>query len=118
MSRRRGFTLVEAVTALAVVAAIVVAAQRLLVSSARTTAAERAATRAQLVAQQVLAEARVHALPLGVVTGMAADGVRFEREIRRSEHPALREVHVRTQVEAIPGSGCELVEVLRAAPAP
>jgi prepilin-type N-terminal cleavage/methylation domain-containing protein len=115
---RRGFTLVEAVTALAVVAAVVVTTQHLLASSARTVAAERAATRAQLAAQTLLAEARVRALPLGLVTGTTADGVTFEREVRAGEHPALREVRVRTQGAAAAGSSCELVEVLRAAAAP
>jgi len=115
---RRGFTLVEAVTALAVVAAVVVTTQHLLASSARTVAAERAATRTQMAAQTLLAEARVRALPLGLVTGTTADGVSFEREVRAADHPALREVRVRTHVEAIPGSGCELVEVLRAAAVP
>jgi len=114
MTSRRavGFTLVEAVVALAVVATGAIAAEQLLARSARTVAIERAATRAQLAAQSLLAEARVGPLPLGTVGGTTADGVAFEREVRATDHPALREVRVRTQAAA--GAGCELVEVLRA----
>jgi len=109
-----GFTLVEAVVALAVVATGAVAAEQLLARSARTVAAERAATRAQLAAQSLLAEARVAPLPLGTVAGTTTDGVAFEREVRPTEHPALREVRVRTRAGTGPGAACELVEVLRA----
>jgi Tfp pilus assembly protein PilV len=109
-----GFTLVEAVVALAVVATGAVAAERLLARSARTVAAERAATRAQLAAQGLLAEARMGPLPLGTVAGTTTDGVAFEREVRPTGHPALREVRVRTRAGTAAGAGCELVEVLRA----
>jgi prepilin-type N-terminal cleavage/methylation domain-containing protein len=118
VSRRRGFTLVEAVTALAVVAAVVLATERLLAASARTAAAARDATRVQLAAQTLLAEARLRALPLGLVTGTSQDGIAFEREVRAADHPALREVRVRTRVDATAGASCELVEVLRAAAVP
>jgi general secretion pathway protein I len=118
MTRRRrsarGFTLVEAVVALAVVAMAAVAAERLLARSARTVAAERAAVRAQLAAQALLAEARESPLPLGTSAGTAQPDVRFEREVRATEHPALREVRVRTQAGDDPGASCELVEVVRA----
>ncbi|HXH05290.1 MAG TPA: prepilin-type N-terminal cleavage/methylation domain-containing protein [Vicinamibacterales bacterium] len=107
-----GFTLVEAVVALAVVATGVVAAERLLARSARTVAVERAAARAQLAAHALLAEARADALPLGTSAGTTADGVLFERDVRATPHPALREVRVRTEVPE--GAGCELVEILRA----
>ena len=109
-----GLTLVEAVVAVAVVATGTIAAERLLARSARTVAVERAATRAQLAAQSLLAEARVGPLPLGTVGGTTADGVVFEREVRPTDHPALREVRVRTRIGADGGTGCELVEVLRA----
>jgi hypothetical protein len=96
----------------------VVTAQRLLATSARTAAAAGDATRVQLAAQALLAEARVHALPLGLVTGTSPDGIAFEREVRAADHPALREVRVRAHVDATAGASCELVEVLRAATAP
>jgi type II secretion system protein I len=110
----RGFTLVEAVVALAVVAIAAVAAERLLARSAHTVAAERAAVHAQLAAQAMLAEAREGPLPLGTSAGVAQDGIRFEREVRATEHPALREVRVRTEAGGDAGAGCELVEVVRA----
>ena len=108
-----GFTLVEAMVALAIVATGAVAAERLLARSARTVAVERAATQAQLAAQSLLAAARVGPLPLGSVGGTTADGVAFEREVRPTEHPALREVRVRTRAGPGARAGCELVEVLR-----
>lgn len=109
-----GFTLVEAVVALAIVATGAVAAERLLARSARTVAVERAATRVQLAAQHLLAEARVGPLPLGTVGGTTSEGVAFEREVRPTDHPALREVRVRTRVGSGVSAACELVEVLRA----
>jgi type II secretion system protein I len=114
--RRAAFTLVEAVVALAVVATVVVASERLLARSARTVAGERAAVRAQLMAQTLLAEARLGPLPLGVVQGDDGTGAVFEREVVRTAHPALREVRVRVEVGAEAGGRCELVEVLRVAP--
>lgn len=109
-----GLTLLEAVVALAVVATGVVAAQRLVAQSARSLAAERGAARAQLAAQRVLAEARLGRLAPGTVAGTTADGVAFEREVRRGEHPALREVRVVTRAGTDAGASCELTEVLRA----
>ena len=80
MRRRRrayGFTLVEAVVALAVVAVAAVAGEKLLARSARTVAAERAAVRAQLAAQTLLAEAHQGPLPLGTSTGTVEPDIRF-----------------------------------------
>jgi hypothetical protein len=77
-------------------------------------ASERGAVRAQLAAQALLAEAREAPLPLGTSAGTAQPGVRFEREVRATEHPALREVWIRTEAGDDPGAGCELVEVVRA----
>jgi len=114
----RGFTLVEALVALAVVAVGALAGERLLARSARTVAAEQAAGRAQLAAQTVLAEARHEPLPLGTTAGTTEAGVRFEREVRATAHPALREIHVRTQAGTGAGESCELVEVVRAPLAP
>jgi len=117
MSRPRGgFTLAEAVVALAIVAAGVVAAERLLARSARTVAAERAAIRAQLTAQRLLAEARMAPLPTGLVSGTTADGIAYERRVGPSEHPALREVSVRIWAGDAPGASCELVEIVRVEP--
>ena len=112
--RGRGFTLVEAVVALAVVAVAAVAAEKLLARSARTVVAERAAVRAQLAAQTLLAEARQSPLPVGTSTGTVESDVRFEREVRATEHRALRQVRIRTQAGDEAGASCELVEVVRA----
>ena len=112
-ARPVGFTLVEAVVALTIVAVGVVASQRLLVQSTRSVAAERAATRAQLAAQDLLADARHGALPLGRIEGTDAAGIHFERDVRPTDHPALRAVVVRTQSGGDAGSSCELMEILR-----
>jgi len=109
-----GLTLLEAMVALAVVATGVVATQRLVAQSARSVAAERSAARAQLAAQRLLAEARLGPLALGTMAGTTPDGVAFEREVRRGEHPALREVRVVTGAGTGAGAHCELREVLRA----
>ena len=114
MTPRRGFTLVEAVVALAVVAVGALAGEQLLARSARTVAAEEAAGRAQLAAQTLLAEAREDTLPLGITAGTTEAGVRFEREVRATQHPALREVRVRTEAGTGAGASCQLVEVMRA----
>ena len=113
-----GFTVVEAIVALAIVATGVVAVERLLMRSTRTVVAEGAATRAQLAAQRLLAEARLGPLPLGTAEGTDAAGIAFEREVRATEHPGLREVRVRTQAGTDPGASCALVEILRAPIAP
>jgi type II secretory pathway pseudopilin PulG len=110
---RAAFTLVEAVVALAIVAIGVVAAEQLLAQSVRASAAERAATQAQLVAQALLTEARQGPVPLGRIAGTDPAGVRFERDVLPTDHPALREVRVRTESADGPGAGCTLVEVLR-----
>jgi type II secretion system protein I len=111
--RRRGFTLVEAVVALAIVATAAVAGERLLLRSTKTVAAEREAMRAQLAAQNLLAEARLGPLPLGTLAGTDAAGVAFEREVRTADHPTLRTVRVRTRAGSGAGASCELVEILR-----
>jgi type II secretion system protein I len=108
-----GFTLVEAIVALAIVATGVVAAERVLVRSTQSAAAAQAATRAQLAAQSLLAEARLGPLPLGTIAGSDAAGIAFEREVRATDHPGLREVRVRTHAGAGAGGSCELVEILR-----
>lgn len=113
-----GFTLVEAIVALAVVAMGVVAAQRLLAQSTRTLAAEHAATRAQLAAQTLLAEARLGPLPLGVIEGTDAEGIAYTRDVRATDHPALRTVRVHAQAGGRTGASCELVEILRAVALP
>ena len=110
---RAAFTLVEAVVALAVVATGVVAAERLLVRSTQTVAVARAVTGVQLAAQRLLAEARLGPLPLGTIAGTDEAGIVFERDVLATDHPALREVRVRTYAGANAAGSCELVEILR-----
>jgi hypothetical protein len=51
-----------------------------------------------------------------VIEGIRPDGLRFEREVRPTGHPRLREVRVRVQ-PADGGAGCELLELVRVPPA-
>lgn len=111
---QRGFTLLEVMIAIAVLATGVVALQRLVARSAATVAADGETTRALLVARALLAEAALAPPEPGLVRGERA-GLRFAREVRPTPHPALREVRVR--VAGGPGGACELVEVIRVPPA-
>jgi len=74
--------------------------------------ASRTVTAVQLAAQRLLAEARVGPLPLGTIAGTDEAGIAFERAVLATDHPALREVRVRTYAANAAGS-CELVEILR-----
>lgn len=114
--RQRGVTLLEVLVALAILAVGVTALQRLLVRSVATVAADGRATRAMLLAQALLAEAEAEPPEPGRSEGVRAGDLRFEREVRRTLHPALREVRVRVYPEA-GGAACELVEMVRVPPA-
>ena len=114
MNRRRGFTLLEVMVALAVLAVGVTALQRLVMRSVATVAADGAASRAMLAAQALLAEAALHPPEPGHTEGTRPDGLRFRREVARTAHPALREVRVRVWSDGA-GTMCELVELVRVA---
>jgi len=113
MRRTRGLTLLEVVIALAVLAIGVTALQRLTARSLGTLAADAEESRALAVARSLLAEAALAPPEPGREAGERA-GLRFEREVLRSVHPALREVHV--LVHAADGGTSELVEVVRVPP--
>jgi type II secretion system protein I len=112
----RGLTLLEVLVALAVVAVGVTALERLLVRSITTITADAETTRAMLLAQALVAEAEVRPPEPGRTEGVRANGLRFEREVRRTAHPGLREIRVRV-LPNHPGRACELVEVIRVPPA-
>ena len=102
---RRGFTLVEVLVALTILGTGVVAVQQLLGRSVATLAADAELTRSMLLAQTLLSEAALDPPEPGHTTG-TRKGLRFERDVQRTAHPALREVRVRV-------GACELVEVIR-----
>ena len=110
----RGVTLLELVIALAVLAIGVTALQGLVARSLGTLAADAEASRALAVARSLLAEAALSPPDPGRADGRR-DGLRFQRDVLPSVHPALREVHV--HVDAADGGGCDLVEVIRVPPA-
>ena len=113
--RASGLTLIEVVVALALLAVGGVALQRLLARSVASIAADREATRAMVLARTLLAEAELDPPEPGLAAG--ARGLRFEREVRRTPHPDLREVHVRVLWGVGDAHACELVELIRVPPA-
>jgi general secretion pathway protein I len=108
---RRGFTLVEVLVALSVLAVGVTAVQRLTARSIATVDADARASRAMLLARTLLAEAVLTPPEPGHAAGERDGGLHFERDVARTPHPALREVRVR--VSWRDGSACELVELVR-----
>lgn len=110
-----GFGLIEVLVALAVLALGIVALERLAARSAGTLRAEAARTRALLAARALLADAALEVPEPGTWAGTAAGGLRAEREVRRTPHPALAEVVVRVWPDEPWAAPCELVEVVRAA---
>ena len=115
MTRRRGMTLLEVLVAVAVLAVGVTALQRLLVSGIATVAVDAEASRGMMLAHALLADAELRPPEPGHTEGARPDGLRFERDVRRTAHPSLREVRVR--VSAGRGAVCELVELVRVPPA-
>ncbi len=115
MRPQRGITLLEVLVALAILAIGVVALQRLLVRSVATVMADHRTTRAMLLARALLAEAETQPPEPGRSDGVGPGGLRFEREVRRTLHPALREVRVRVYPEA-GGTACEVMEMVRVPP--
>jgi hypothetical protein len=113
---RAGFGLLEAVLALVVVAVGVTALQRLVTRSVSALGENLRLGRAMLGAQSVLADTALEPPEPGTTTGTTPDGLRFEREVRRTPHPALREVRVRVWPD-VGAAPCELWEVIGVPPA-
>jgi type II secretory pathway pseudopilin PulG len=112
----RGFTILEATVAVAVLSVGLVASQRLLSHGVRTAAAERARIDSTLLAQTLLAEARLDATGPQPSEGTSEQGLAFVRSVHPGPDPLLLEVRVRVRAPGVPGSTCEVVEVMRAAP--
>jgi type II secretory pathway pseudopilin PulG len=113
---RAGFGLLETLIAVAVVASGVVAVQRLVARSVATLGEDLRVTRGMLAAQTLLADAALAPPEPGHTSGSTPEGLRFERDVARTPHPALREVRVRVWPDdgAAP---CELWEVVHVPPA-
>src|SRR5262252_9117947 len=109
MSRARGFTLLEVMVAVVVLAVGVTAVERLFARSLLTIGADADRDRGMLLLRTLMAEAELAPPEPGHLDGERA-GLRFEREAFRTPHPLLREVHVR--VRTGDGSELELVEVI------
>jgi type II secretion system protein I len=106
---QRGLTLLEVLVAIVVLAVGVTAMQRLLARSIRGIDTDGRASRAMVAARALLAEAALDPPEPGLIAG-ERDGLPYERDVRRTAHPALREVHVRVTAG---DTTCELVEVIR-----
>ena len=116
MMLARGFTVLEAAVAAAVLGVGLLAAQELVAYGVHTLAAERARIDGTLLAQTLLAEARLDAHGPQSSEGTTESGLAFTRTVRPGPDPALVEVRVQAHAPGVPGSRCELVEVMRAAP--
>ena len=112
----RGLGLLEVLVALVVLAVGVTALQRLVTRSVGTLGEDLRLTRAMLAAQGMLAEAALAPPEPGETNGSTPDGLRFERAVARTPHPALREIRVRVWPDA-GAAPCELMEVVRVPPA-
>jgi type II secretion system protein I len=110
MRRQRGLTLLEVLVAIVVLAVGVTAMQRLLARSIRGIDTDARLSHAMVTARALLAEAALDPPEPGVVGGERG-GLHYERDVRRTAHPALREVRVR--VSGGDDATCELVEVIR-----
>jgi type II secretory pathway pseudopilin PulG len=113
---RGGFALLEALVALVVVAVGVTALQRLVTRSVATLGEDLRLTQAMLAAQALLADAELDPPEPGHTGGVTAGGLRFERDVERALHPALRQVRVRVWPDA-GAAPCELWEVILVPPA-
>lgn len=115
-ARARGLLLLEVLAAVAVLALGMTALQRLVTRSVAGMTEVRVRTRAMFAAQALLADAALAPPEPGQANGTTPEGLRFERQVTRTPHPALREVRVAVYPEGAVDTPCELVEVIRVAP--
>jgi type II secretory pathway pseudopilin PulG len=113
VSARRGFTLLEAAVATLVLATAVAALQTLVARSVDTVDRNARRARTLLAARALLAEAELAPPPPGRSRGERPEGLRFEREVTPTPHPALVQVHVRVE-SAAGGDATDLVELVHA----
>lgn len=114
--RQHGFGLLEVLVALVVLGVGITAVQRLVGRSIGTIDTLGRTTRAMLAAQALLADAALAPPEPGHTAGVEPGGLRFERDVLRTPHPALREVRVRVHPDD-GGGPCALVEVIHVPPA-
>jgi general secretion pathway protein I len=110
MKRFRGFTLLEVLIALAVVALVLVALVRTAGTAARALDREREVTLATWVAANVLAEQRIAGgMPaLGRREGSQRLGARewrWQSVVQATEEPAIRRIDVRVFADSAPEDG-------------
>jgi prepilin-type N-terminal cleavage/methylation domain-containing protein len=113
VSARRGFTLLEVSVATLVLATAVAALQTLVARSVDTVDRNARRARTLVAARALLAEAELAAPAPGRARGVRTDGLRFEREVTPTPHPALVQVRVRVESPA-GGDATELVELVHA----
>jgi general secretion pathway protein I len=117
----RGFTLVEVVVAMAVIAVAFTALLGLHVRSLRLAAREQTYTQSLLLARTLLAEAELEPLPApGTSTGDFEarypgryPGFLWQRTVNETPFPATREIIVRVQPPDDPPAAAELTLYLR-----
>jgi general secretion pathway protein I len=110
MRRARGFTLLEVLIALAIVALVLVALVRTAGTAARALERERDVTLATWVAANVLAEQRLAGgqPPLGRREGAQRLGGRewrWQSVVQATDEPAIRRIDVRVFADAAPEDG-------------
>lgn len=108
---RRGFTLIEVVVAVAVLATAGVALERLAVQSLGTIERDAARAGTLMAARARLADAALRPPAPGTETWTEPDGIRTTRVVTRTAHPRLREVRVRAE-RADGREPSELVELV------